>query len=374
MAYIHELAGWSQFRWDTSVLEANLADVHRAYGRLLGRIDVLGYRTRDEHSIDAYEADVISSAAIEGDHLDRLEVRSSLAGRLGYETAGLPVPSREVDGFVGILLDATRNAGLSLSTGRLHGWYQQLFPAGRSGLDVVTTGDWRPPGSDPMRVVSGAIGRERIHFKAPAASRVPSEMDAFLEWIESPASLPRDPVLRAAVAHLWFITIHPYEDGNGGIGRAIADLVLARGDARPGRAFSLSLQIASDRREYYRSLERQQSGTLDLTPWIIWFVGCMTHAIARASATLDGVLERTAAWDSLAGADLNARQRKVIGQLLGVFEGNLTTAKYAALAQCSPDTALRDIQGLVGAGIVGMNGGRGRSTGYRLTLEVSARD
>ena len=374
MAYIHELPGWPRFRWDTSALEANLAEVHRAYGRLFGRIDALGPRTRDERSIDAYEADVVSSAAIEGDHLDRREVRSSLAGRLGYETAGLPVPSREVDGFVEILLDATRNAGLILSTNRLHGWHRQLFPAGRSGLDAVTAGDWRPPGSDPMRVVSGAIGRERIHFEAPEASRVPAEMDAFLEWVESPASLPRDPVLRAAVAHLWFLTIHAYEDGNGRIGRAVADLILARGDTRPGRAFSLSLQIASDRREYYRSLERQQSGTLDITSWIIWFVGCVSSAVARASATLEGVLERTAAWDSLAGSDLNARQRKVIGRLLEGFEGNLTTSKYAAMAQCSTDTALRDIQGLVSAGILAVNGGRGRSTGYRLSLQVSVRD
>lgn len=374
MTYIHELPGWPRFRWDASALEANLADVHRAYGRLLGRIDALGPRTRDEQSIDAYEADVVSSAAIEGDHLDRREVRSSLAGRLGYETAGLSVPSREVDGFVEILVDATRNAGLILSTGRLHGWHRKLFPGGKSGLDSVTTVDWRPPGSDPMRVVSGAIGRERIHFEAPAASRVPAEMDAFLEWVESQGSLPRDPVLRAAVAHLWFLTIHPYEDGNGRIGRAIADLILARGDTRPGRAFSLSLQIASDRREYYRSLERQESATLDITPWIVWFVGCMTRAIARASAALDGVLERTAAWDSLAGADLNARQRKVIGRLLEGFEGNLTTAKYAAIAHCSPDTALRDIQSLVSAGILAGTGARGRGTGYRLTLQLPARD
>lgn len=365
MAYIHEIPDWPRFRWDAGALEASLAAVHLARGRLYGRLDALGLGGGHGRDAATLEADVIASAAIEGERLDRADVRSSVARRLGLDAAGLPVPTRAVDGFVEILLDATRHAGQPLTAARLHRWHASLFPDGTTGIDPSLIGRWRPEAGDPMRVVSGAVGRERVHFVAPAAARVGDGMRDFLKWFEGEEP-PRDAILRSGVAHLWFLTVHPYEDGNGRLARAVADLAIARGDGRTDRAFSLSAQVAADRRDYYLALERQQSATLDVTSWLSWWVACVGRAVARALASFDATLARAAAWDRLAALGLNDRQRRVIGRLLDGFEGNLTTAKYAAMAHCSTDTALRDLQGLVASGVLAPTGGRGRAAAYRM--------
>lgn len=367
MAYIHETPDWPHFRWNADAFEAALADVHVARGRLHGRLDALGLRgATDDHGAANVEADAIASAAIEGERLDPAEVRSSVARRLGLDTAGLPAPSRTVDGFVATLIDATRHANAPLDTERLHRWHHDLFPEGTHTIDAAHIGRWRPEAGDPMRVVSGPIGRERVHFVAPSASRIASEMHAFLAWFEGGAP-PRDAVVRSGVAHLWFLTIHPYEDGNGRLARAIADLTIARGDARTDRAFSLSAQVAADRRAYYLALERQQSASLDITPWLSWWVACVGRAVAAAMTSLNNTVARAAAWAHLDRLGLNDRQRRVISRVLDGFQGNLTTAKYAAMARCSTDTALRDLQGLVAAGVVTPTGGRGRAAAYRIT-------
>lgn len=366
MAFIHEIPDWPRFRWNADGFEASLADVHVSRGRLHGRLDALGLRgTTGDRDAANVEADAIASSAIEGERLNPVDVRSSVARRLGLDTAGLPTPSRMVDGFVATLLDATHHAAEPLTAPRLHRWHAALFPEGAAGLDPAHVGKWRPALGDPMRVVSGPVGRERVHFVAPGAARVEAEMRAFLSWFEDDGP-PRDAVVRSGVAHLWFLTIHPYEDGNGRLARAIADLTIARGDARTDRAFSLSAQISADRRAYYLALERQQSATLDITPWLSWWVACVGRAVAAAMTSLNDTIARAAAWARLETLGLNDRQRRVIGRVLDGFQGNLTTAKYAAMAHCSTDTALRDLQGLVAAGVVTTTGGRGRAAAYRL--------
>jgi Fic family protein len=366
MAFIHEKQGWPIFSWDASDVLPVLAATRHAQGLLLGRMRSLGFDLQTAATLRVLTSDIVQSSAIEGSHLDTDEVRSSIARRLGIPDGGVRRGNRDVEGIVDVSLDAARNATSPISGERLCGWHAALFPVGYSGTRPIAVGTWRPVEAGPMQVVSGPIGRERVHFEAPRAERVPTEMDRFLEWCNAPETI--DPVLRAAVAHLWFVTIHPFEDGNGRLARALADLMLARADGCGERFYSMSTQIEAERKDYYRMLERTQRGDLDITPWMTWFLGCLTRAIERAELLTASVIRKADVWRRLAdGGPVNDRQRLVMNRLLDGFEGGLTSSKYAKLAKCSPDTALRDIQDLVVRRVLARNTGGGRSTSYRLT-------
>jgi Fic family protein len=362
--YLYERPDWPELTWDASALAHELAAIRHRQGRLLGRMEALGFDLRSEAGLAVLTSDVVKSSAIEGEMLDPNEVRSSLARRLGLDFAGLPRPSRDVEGVVAMLLDATRESAAALTKERLFGWHAALFPTGRSGLSRITVGAWRTAESGPMQVVSGPIWHERVHFEAPRAQRLEAEMRRFLRDFESPSAT--DPVLRAGIAHLWFITIHPFEDGNGRIARAIADLALARADGTKERFYSLSSQLEAERKDYYSELENAQRGDLDITRWLAWFLGCLGRAIDGADGTLAGVLRKGRLWQRLQKRPVNERQRAVINRMLGDFAGVLTSSKYAKLAKCSSDSALRDIQELATRGILVKNEGGGRSTSYRL--------
>ena len=364
MTFIHEQAGWPEFTWNSEALAAPLAAVRHEQGRHLGKMEALGFRFRTEANLAVLTDDVVKSWAIEGETLNPEEVRSSIATRLGLEVAGLPKAGREVDGIVEMMLDATQHHDQPLTADRLFGWHAALFPTGRSGLRRIAVGAWRPAEAGAMQVVSGPLGRETVHFEAPAAGRLESEMATFIDWFHSPP--PIDPVLEAGIAHFWFVTIHPFEDGNGRIARAIGDLVLSQADGTTERFYSLSSQIEAERREYYLQLEAAQRGSLDITEWLEWFIGCLGRAIASAEGTLAGVLRKARIWQRVNLGPVNERQRKVINRLLDDFEGFLTNIKYAKLAGCSSDTALRDIGNLLERGILVRNPGGGRSTSYRM--------
>lgn len=303
--------------------------------------------------------------------LDPREVRSSIARRLGLDAAGLPKAGRDVEGVVEMMLDATRNYGPALTAERLCDWHAALFPTGRSGMSRITVGAWRPSGSGPMQVVSGPYGRERVHFEAPEPERLPAEMARFLDWFNGPSLL--DPVLKAGVAHFWFVTVHPFEDGNGRIARAIADLALARADGTKERFYSMSAQIEAERKEYYFQLEAAQRGDLDITRWLAWFLACLGRAIDGADEALGAVLHKAELWRRINASPVNERQRLIINRLLDGFQGHLTSSKYAKLAKCSADTALRDIRELLERGILLQNPGAGRSTSYRLAAPEDLR-
>ena len=341
-----------------------LADVRHKQGRLLGRMEAFGFDLRAEASLTVLTSDVVNSSAIEGEVLNREEVRSSIARRLGLDVAGLPKPGRDVEGVVEMMLDATQNFEAPLTKERLFNWHAALFPTGRSGMGRITVGGWRPNEAGAMQVVSGPIGREKVHFGAPAAERLDSEMTALLGWFN--AAPPLDPVLKAAVAHFWFVTIHPFEDGNGRIARAIADMALARADGTKERFYSMSAQIEVERKDYYRQLEAAQRGDLDITSWLTWFLGCLGRALEGAEQVLASVLYKAKLWQRINRRPVNDRQRLVINRMLDGFQGFLTTSKYAKLAKCSPDTALRDIRELLERRVLVQNPGGGRSTSYRL--------
>ncbi|MFY8095285.1 MAG: Fic family protein [Niveispirillum sp.] len=364
MIYIHQQTRWPAFTWNDSALSALLAQVRHRQGRLLGRMETLGFDLRQEASLTTLTTDVVKSSAIEGETLNRDEVRSSLARRLGLDAGGLPPVGRHVDGIVEMMLDATQNHRAALTFDRLFGWHATLFPTGRSGMKRITVGGWRTKASGPMQVVSGAYSRQRVHFEAPDADRLDAEMTAFLEWFNNGPVI--DPVVKAGIAHLWFVTIHPFEDGNGRIARAIADLALARADNCAERFYSMSGQIEAERKAYYDELERQQKGDVDITGWLSWFLGCLDRALTTADGTLSAVLAKARLWEWISRGSVNDRQRIVINRLMDGFEGNLNNSKYAKLAKCSADTALRDIQALVERRVLVQNPGGGRSTSYRL--------
>ena len=363
MPYIHEKPGWPVFTWSSEALAGALAAVRHKQGRHLGKMEALGFDLRSEASLTALMDEVVKSSAIEGEHLNPEEVRSSIARRLGLDIAGLPTPSRDVEGVVEMILDATQNFDERLTEERLLGWHAALFPTGRSGMRRIVAGAWRTGKAGPMQVVSGPIGRERVHFEAPAASRLETEMKRFLGWFNGSSV---DPVLKAGVAHFWFVTIHPFEDGNGRIARAIADMALSLADGTKDRFYSMSSGIEEERREYYRELESAQRGGLDITRWLAWFLGCLDRTIEDADRTLGSVLHKAKLWQRINLRPVNERQRKVINRMLDDFQGHLTTSKYARLAKCSNDTALRDIRELQERGILVKNPGGGRSTSYRL--------
>jgi Fic family protein len=362
--YIYKLSDWPKFTWDHKTLEEPLAAVRHRQGRLFGRMEALGLRLRSEAMLQTLTEDVIKSSEIEGEQLNRDQVRSSLARRLGMDIGALTPADRNVEGVVEMMLDAAENYGKPLTAERLFGWHAALFPTGYSGLHKIITGAWRDDKNGPMQVVSGPAGKERVHYEAVAATRVDADMKAFLGWFNAEPAI--DPVLKAGVAHLWFVTIHPFDDGNGRIARAIADMALARSEGSPQRFYSMSAQIRQERADYYRILEQTQQGTMDVTGWMEWFLGCLARAIEGAHGALDGVMTKARCWEKLRDVALNERQRAVINRLLDGFEGKLTTSKWAALTKSSQDTALRDIQQLVDRGVLIRNQAGGRSTSYSL--------
>ncbi|SBW05702.1 Filamentation induced by cAMP protein Fic [uncultured delta proteobacterium] len=364
MRYIHERPEWPDFHWNMDSLAGPLAAIRHKQGLLLGRMNALGFSIRAEAGLETLTLDVVKSSAIEGEVLDMAQVRSSLARRLGIDIGGLAPVNRNVEGIVEMMLDATQRYAEPLTVERLFGWHAALFPMGYGVSRRITVGAWRTPEAGPMQVVSGYVGHEKVHFEAPAAERLDREMTRFLDWFNTPRDL--DPVLKAGIAHLWFVTIHPFEDGNGRIARAIADCALARADDCPQRFYSMSGRIERERKDYYDVLERTQKGGLDITPWLDWFLGCLGRAIDGAEETLGAVFRKARVWQHANQFQLNERQRGVINRLLDGFEGKLTSGKYAKLTKCSPDTALRDIRELVGYGILKQSKEGGRSTSYTL--------
>ena len=365
-SYIHELPEWPKFAWDQERLARTLVAVRHKQGRLIGRMEALGFPLQQEAALETLTEDVVKSSEIEGEILDAVQVRSSIARRLGMDVGGVNVVNRQVEGVVEMMLDATRTYDQPLTAERLFGWHASLFPAGSSGMRKLRVGTWRNDSTGPMQVVSGPVGRERVHFEAPVAKRLDREVTAFLRWFNDERSAGVDEVLKAALAHLWFVTVHPFDDGNGRIARAIADLTLARSEHSPERFYSMSAQIRKERNAYYEILERTQKGTLDVTPWMEWFLACLGRAIDGAQTTLASVLHKARFWQAVRDVPINDRQRVVLNRLLEGFEGALTTSKWATMTKCSSDTALRDILDLVERGLLARNPGAGRSTSYGL--------
>ncbi len=368
--WIHKHSQWPAFTFDANRLIAKLADVRHRQGRLLGKMENLGFEFKREACLATLIQEAVQSAAIEGETLPSDEVHSSIAYRLGMDVAN-PVPaSREVEGMVDMVLDATQRCSQPLTKERICSWHAALFPTGRSSRYPITVGDWRPKKAGPMRVVSGPRGREKIHFEAPSANRLEKEMAKFLKWFEQPTSL--DPVLKAGIAHLWFVTIHPFEDGNGRIGRALADLVLARADRLPNRFYSVSAQIKVERKNYYRQLEQQQRSAPEITDWLEWYVDCFGRAVDHAQSTLAQPVSKAQFWGYVNQYRINERQKKVVKDMWDKdmwgkeLKKSMSTSKYAKWAGCSTDTALRDIQKLKDWGILAQNLSGGRSTNYRL--------
>ncbi|MCK4946590.1 MAG: Fic family protein [Alphaproteobacteria bacterium] len=367
--WIHEHQNWTNFTWDADALASKLADIRHRQGRLLGRMEGLGFELRREASLSTLTNDIVKSSAIEGETLNHEEVRSSIARRLGIDVAGLIPASRDVEGIVEMMLDATQSFSKPLTKDRLFDWHAALFPTGRSGMHRITVGNWRTVDAGPMQVVSGPTGREKVHFEAPGADRLKKEMDAFLGWFDQKSGL--DPVLKAGIAHLWFVTIHPFEDGNGRIARAIGDMALARADGTPDRFYSLSSQIEAERKAYYDQLENQQRSTPEITVWLEWFLECLGRALSNAETTLGTVLFKAKLWNKINQSPVNERQRFIINRMLEKdFIGYMNTSKYAKLAKCSNDTALRDIQELKARDVFLQNESGGRSTSYRLPENI----
>jgi Fic family protein len=363
--YIYELPGWPGFRWDHKKLAGPLAALRHRQGRLIGRMETLGFSLRAEATLQTLTLDVLKSSEIEGEILDRDQVRSSIARRLGMDIGGLTPVDRNVEGVVEMMLDATQNYSASLTAERLFGWHASLFPTGYTGIRKIAVGRWRDDAKGPMQVVSGRVGRERVHFQAPAAKRLKKEMAAFLKWFNGTDNT--DPVLRAGLAHLWFVTIHPFDDGNGRVARAIADMTLARSEESSQRFYSMSAQIRLERKTYYDMLEKTQKGGLDVTPWLEWFLGCLNRAFDSIEETLGSVLSKARFWEAHANTPVNDRQRLMLNKLLDGFEGKLTSSKWGKIAKSSQDTALRDISDLVERGLLTKDAGGGRSTSYSLT-------
>ena len=362
--YIWQQPDWPHWRYDARQLMGLLGQVHRAQGNLSGRMQALGLGLRAQATLQVLTEDVVKTSEIEGEHLNADTVRSSIARRLGVDIGALAPADRHVDGVVDMVLDATANHHLALTPKRLFGWHAALFPTGYSGMLQIRTGNWRDDSNGPMQVVSGPLGRQKVHFEAPPANLLNAQMSDLLLWF----NLDRkdDPLIKAGLAHLWFVTLHPFDDGNGRIARAVGDMALARADQSPQRFYSLSAQIQRERKDYYTMLERTQKGSLRVTAWLEWFLGCLVRAMEGAEVTLSSVLVKANFWQRWAGTPMNARQISLLNRLLDGFEGKLTSSKWAAIAKCSPDTALRDINALVALGALTKTPGGGRSTAYAL--------
>lgn len=362
--YIWQRPDWPHWRFDALGLAEQLAQVHRAQGHLMGRMTELGMAQREQATLQVLTQEVIKTSEIEGERLNLEAVRSSIARRLGVDIGALAPTDRHVDGVVDMVLDATGRFDKALTPERLFGWHAALFPTGFSGMSRIRVGAWRDDASGPMEVVSGAVGREKVHYRAPPAHTLPTQTDTFLQWFN--AKLEGDALIKAGLAHLWLVTLHPFDDGNGRISRAVGDMALARAEGSSQRFYSFSAQIQRERGAYYDHLEATQKGTLDVTPWLAWFLGCLLRAVLGAEDTLTGILGKAKFWQRWGGSPMNERQIKLLNRLLDGFEGKLTNAKWATIGQCSPDTALRDINDLVARGVLRKLEGGGRSTGYEL--------
>jgi Fic family protein len=367
--FIYEQPGWPRLTWDAAALIDLLAEVRYGQGRLLGQMEGLGPLLREDATLQMLTQEVIKTSEIEGEQLNAADVRSALARRMGLADGRVPTVDRRVEGIVEVILDATHGYGAPLTKERLCSWQAALFPTGRSGLQKITVGDWRTDAHGPMQVVSGSYGREKVHYEAPAHGRLEQEIARFLEFINAPAVT--DPVLKSAVAHFWFVTIHPFDDGNGRIARVIAEMMLARAEGSSQRLYSMAPQIHRERAGYYDILERCQRGSLDISPWIEWYLRCLKRALSASGAALETVLAKAIFWKSHAGEPFNERQQALLKRLLDGFEGKLTSTKWAALAKCSQDTAWRDIGDLVSRGILAKDAAGGRSTGYHLAAQAA---
>ncbi|MGP8100937.1 MAG: Fic family protein [Candidatus Cybelea sp.] len=362
--YIHEREDWPRFRLDQESLAAKLATARHLQGRLIGRMERLGFPLRAEATLRSLTEEILKSNEIEGEHLNKEQVRSSVARRLGIDIGALAPTDRNIEGVVEMMLDATQKYDEPLTKTRLIRWHAALFPTGYSGINKISVGAWRKDLGGPMQVVSGPYGRERVHYEAPAAPRVNEEMVTFLRWLN--ASDGTDLVIKSGIAHLWFVTIHPFDDGNGRIARALTDLLLARSEKTSQRFYSMSAQIQAERNEYYRLLEATQKGNLDITPWMSWFLDCLGRAFENAASVSAAALAKAQFWERHREAELNARQRLMVNKLLDGFDGKLTSGKWATIAKTSTDTALRDIDGLAALGILKRDAAGGRSTSYSL--------
>ena len=362
--YVHDLPDWPDIFYSHSQLVHSLASVRLAQGRLIGKLEALGFQLRSEETLKNLSNDVLKSSEIEGMFLRPDQVRSSVARKLGLPSAGLKKPDRNIDGFVEILLDATQNYRKPLSIQRLHRWHTLLFPTGHSGLQKIEIGTWRKDKTGPMQVVSGRLDKPRVHFVAPAARKIEREMKFFLQWFNATQEI--DPIIKSGMAHFWFVTIHPYEDGNGRIARVIGDMQLARSEENPHRFYSLSSRLAEKRKEYYVKLEKSQCGSLDLTDWLLWYTRILLEAIAESEAGLKDTARKARFWETHEMLAINARQRAMLNRLFDGFQGKLTSSKWAAAAKCSQDTAIRDIQALIELRILKQEKAGGRSTNYVL--------
>ncbi|MDB5226999.1 MAG: hypothetical protein JWN78_1192 [Bacteroidota bacterium] len=364
--YIYEYKDWTSFSWDHDAVHLRLGKVRNLQGRLYGKMEALGFPLRKEAMLETLTLDVLKSSEIEGEILNPEQVRSSVARRLGMDISGLVASDRHVDGVVDMMLDATQHYKKPLTAERLWQWHAALFPTGRSGMYKITVGKWRTDETGPMQVVSGALGKETVHYEAPAAIKLKKEMQQFLKWFNGEEK--HDPVIKAAIAHFRFVTIHPFDDGNGRIARAIADMQLARADGSTQRFYSMSARIRKERKMYYGILEKTQKGTPDITEWMKWFLDCLEHALQVTETTLENVLKKAAFWEKHAHAVMSERQRKMVNKLWDGFEGKLTSSKWAAMTKTSPDTALRDIQDLLQKNILRKEAAGGRSTNYELKM------
>lgn len=362
--YIWQASDWPNWRFDLAALAGPMAEVSRAQGLLMGRLADVGMGLREQASLAALTEDVVKTSAIEGEQLNVESVRSSIARRLGVDIGALAPLDHHVEGVVEMVLDATTNCHAPVSQERLFGWHAALFPTGYAGLTKIKVGGWRDDASGPMQVVSGRMGRQRVHFEAPRADRLDFESSRFLDWLNAPSN--EAPLLKAGLGHLWLVTLHPFDDGNGRIARAVGDLLLARADGSPLRFYSLSAQIQRERQAYYDILERTQKRSMDVTEWLAWFLGTLHRAVDQAQHTLDAVLAKTRFWQRWATTPLKERQVRLLNRLLDGFEGKLTSSKWAAIAKCSPDTALRDINDLLTRGVLRRSDAGGRSTSYVL--------
>jgi Fic family protein len=362
--YIHESENWTDFTWDKRKVMLKLGEARNQQGRLLGKMESLGFDLQNEALVNTLTLDIMKSSEIEGEFLDLEQVRSSIARRLGIDIAGVVESERHVDGIVEMMLDATQRYDLPLTKERLFAWHAALFPSGWSKLHKITVADWRKDTKGPMQVVSGPLGKEIVHFQAPDSERIEAEMKRFLDWFENEHAL--DPVLKAAISHLWFVTIHPFDDGNGRITRAITDMALARSDKSIRRFYSMSAQIRVERKQYYEKLETSQTGNSDITECILWFLQCLQNAIESTDHILSKTLHKAEFWKIHSTTILNDRQQKTINRLLDGFDGKLTSSKWGKMNKCSPDTALRDIQDLIRKDILQKEAGGGRSTSYEL--------
>lgn len=362
--YIHQKENWPNFEWNDKSLIGLLSEVRNLQGKIVGKMEALGFDLRNEAVLETLTLDVLKSSEIEGEILSVEQIRSSLAKRLGMEIENSVYSERNVDGVVDMLIDATQKFTNELSKERLFDWHYALFPTGRSGMYKIKVGNWRSDTTGPMQVVSGAIGKEKVHFEAPKSELINDEMISFLNWLNSNEKI--EPVIKAGIAHLWFITVHPFEDGNGRISRAITDMLLARADGIPQRYYSMSSQIRLERKAYYEILEKTQQSGLNVTDWLVWFLNCLLNAIKSSETVLNKVLYKHKFWNTHATEIQNVRQKSMLNKLLDGFTGKLTTSKWAKINKCSQDTALRDIQYLIEKGIMQKENAGGRSTNYEL--------